>query len=234
MTPPLIDWAEVPEGPVWFRLTGRWRMGEKLDGALWVAGDRFPLHRPAEYEFCAAEQQPGEHAAEVAEALRILAPSMPSSGLIDACKQVKQVAISEADNSEVAEAALTRLRAGIEGWSSTISAWAIRLFMHWVWPQVSPPSERGRSSRMADFIPHGAECEADHDNGPEWGRCHEPAVAKVLGRFYVCREHLRRMPTLDTLRHWMPLPAPPAHAEARKPMTWEEAAGITSVESLNK
>lgn len=41
------------------------------------------------------------------EAMRVLAPNMPESGLVDACKQVKQVAISEVDNSEKAEAALS-------------------------------------------------------------------------------------------------------------------------------
>lgn len=33
------------------------------------------------------------------EALAVLAPNMPGSGLVDACRQVKQVAISEAGNS---------------------------------------------------------------------------------------------------------------------------------------
>lgn len=42
--------------------------------------------------------------AEREEALRVLAPSMPDSGLVDACRQVKQVAISEADNADRAEA----------------------------------------------------------------------------------------------------------------------------------
>lgn len=36
------------------------------------------------------------------EAVRVLAPSMPSSGLVDACRQVKQVAVSEAHNSDTA------------------------------------------------------------------------------------------------------------------------------------
>lgn len=44
--------------------------------------------------------------AEIAEAMKVLAPNMPESGLVDACKQVKQVAISEADNSANLEAQL--------------------------------------------------------------------------------------------------------------------------------
>ncbi len=39
---------------------------------------------------------------------------MPESGLVDACKQVKQVAISEADNSEKAEQEILTLRARIK------------------------------------------------------------------------------------------------------------------------
>ena len=45
------------------------------------------------------------------EAMQVLAPNMPESGLVDACRQVKQVAISEADNAEHAEAALSALQA---------------------------------------------------------------------------------------------------------------------------
>lgn len=37
--------------------------------------------------------------AERDEALEVLAPNMPENGLVDACRQVKQVAISEADNA---------------------------------------------------------------------------------------------------------------------------------------
>lgn len=36
---------------------------------------------------------------EQQEAMAVLAPNMPESGLVDACRQIKQVAISEADNS---------------------------------------------------------------------------------------------------------------------------------------
>jgi hypothetical protein len=43
---------------------------------------------------------------EIAEAMTVLAPNMPSSGLVDACKQVKQAAISEANNSTKLEADL--------------------------------------------------------------------------------------------------------------------------------
>ena len=43
------------------------------------------------------------------------------------------------------------------------------------------------------FIPHGQECEADHGNGPDFGRCGEPACAVVVvadGRErYVCYHH---------------------------------------------
>ncbi len=48
---------------------------------------------------------------ERAEALKVLSPSMPESGLVDACRQVKQVAISEADNSEKLELALQQAQA---------------------------------------------------------------------------------------------------------------------------
>ena len=40
---------------------------------------------------------------QIAEAIEALQPNMPTSGLVDACRQVKQVAISEADNAEKAE-----------------------------------------------------------------------------------------------------------------------------------
>ncbi len=43
---------------------------------------------------------------EKAEAMCVLGPSIPESGLVDACRQVKQVAISEADNAEKALAKL--------------------------------------------------------------------------------------------------------------------------------
>ncbi len=48
---------------------------------------------------------------EVATAMGVLKPNMPESGLVDACRQVKQAAISEADNSAMAEAELQRLTA---------------------------------------------------------------------------------------------------------------------------
>jgi hypothetical protein len=46
-----------------------------------------------------------------------------------------------------------------------------------------------------EFIPHGATCEADHDNGSDWGRCGEPAQAIIShdGRDrYVCGSHKTR------------------------------------------
>jgi chromosome segregation ATPase len=45
---------------------------------------------------------------EHSEAMRVLAPNMPESGLVDACRQVKQAAISSADNCEVLEAKLVQ------------------------------------------------------------------------------------------------------------------------------
>lgn len=60
--------------------------------------------------------------AEVAEALKVLDPNVPESGLVDACKQVKQVAISEADNSEVAEAQLAALRSVVDAVEKEIGA----------------------------------------------------------------------------------------------------------------
>ena len=43
---------------------------------------------------------------QIDEAMAVLQPNMPESGLVDACRQVKQVAISEADNAERLEADL--------------------------------------------------------------------------------------------------------------------------------
>lgn len=43
---------------------------------------------------------------DIAIAMRVLKPNMPESGLVDACKQVKQVAISEAGNAESLRASL--------------------------------------------------------------------------------------------------------------------------------
>lgn len=62
-----------------------------------------------EVEALAAKLQEAEQ--EIAAAMVILAPNIQSSGLVDACKQVKQVAISEADNSEKFEAKLQEIRA---------------------------------------------------------------------------------------------------------------------------
>lgn len=45
------------------------------------------------------------------EAMRVLAPNVPESGLVDACRQIKQAAISEADNSSVCEAKITAAQA---------------------------------------------------------------------------------------------------------------------------
>lgn len=43
------------------------------------------------------------------DAIKVLAPNMPESGLVDACRQIKQVAISEADNATQLEKEVTRL-----------------------------------------------------------------------------------------------------------------------------
>ena len=48
---------------------------------------------------------------ERGEAMLVLNPSMPESGLVDACRQVKQAAISEADNSSVLERKLAEAEA---------------------------------------------------------------------------------------------------------------------------
>lgn len=50
---------------------------------------------------------------EVAKAMAVLNPNVPESGLEDACRQVKQVAISEAENSDVAIAKLAALKARV-------------------------------------------------------------------------------------------------------------------------
>jgi hypothetical protein len=60
------------------------------------------------------------------------------------------------------------------------------------------------------FVPHGSTCEADHDNGSEWGKCGELATERVddSGRWrYVCKPHAVR---------WNRQPAPTdAHAALR-------------------
>ena len=78
MTNLKIAWAEVPEGPVWAKKIAdkRWMLFEReADGRIHDYGllmaettidpQDYPL-----WEFARAEQQPGEHAAELAEALR--------------------------------------------------------------------------------------------------------------------------------------------------------------------
>ncbi len=40
---------------------------------------------------------------EIAHAMKVLAPNVPESGLVDAARQVKQVAITEAENSTLLE-----------------------------------------------------------------------------------------------------------------------------------
>lgn len=60
----------------------------------------------AERALTAADEREAALREEIATAMTVLKPNMPESGLVDACKQVKQVAISEADNSEKFEAAL--------------------------------------------------------------------------------------------------------------------------------
>lgn len=48
------------------------------------------------------------------EAMAILEPSMPESGLVDACKQLKQAYISERDNAETADRIIADLRQQLE------------------------------------------------------------------------------------------------------------------------
>lgn len=51
---------------------------------------------------------------EIADAMAVLKPNMPQSGLVDACRQVKQAAISAADNCEKAEAQVATLTARVQ------------------------------------------------------------------------------------------------------------------------
>lgn len=72
--PPLIPWDEVAEGPVWFRAVGLsdlwWQYGTRYaDCVVSSCGLRVPPADIPHYEFTAAEQQPGQHAAEI-EALK--------------------------------------------------------------------------------------------------------------------------------------------------------------------
>jgi len=50
---------------------------------------------------------------EIERAMKVLNPSMPESGLEDACRQIKQAAISSIDNCEVLEARLATQEATI-------------------------------------------------------------------------------------------------------------------------
>lgn len=60
----------------------------------------------ADHDDARLQQKLAEKDATIAKALEVLAPNVPESGLVDACRQVKQVAISEADNSARLEQAL--------------------------------------------------------------------------------------------------------------------------------
>jgi hypothetical protein len=69
----------------------------------------------------AARAERDQQAGEIAAAMAVLKPNMPESGLVDACKQVKQAAISAMDNSDVLErkcdqqaGALVTLRAALQ------------------------------------------------------------------------------------------------------------------------
>lgn len=55
------------------------------------------------------ESQLADRDAQIAEATCVLAPSMSQSGLVDACRQVKQAAISWADNAEKLDARIAIL-----------------------------------------------------------------------------------------------------------------------------
>lgn len=73
--PPLIPWEDVPEGPVWYWLPGdeRWHLGRKLGVLSFLredGGQQFIEDNP-HYQFAAAEQQPGQHAAEIADNRRL-------------------------------------------------------------------------------------------------------------------------------------------------------------------
>src|SRR6476620_1423834 len=60
--------------------------------------------------------------ARESEAMAVLAPSMPENGLVDACRQVKQVAISEANNSNTIERRYQALEEAIRGFVKRLRA----------------------------------------------------------------------------------------------------------------
>lgn len=76
--PTLIPWDEVLEGPVWYRQRKPdgmwWDIGHKLGCCFYRVGlaTRHMLGKEDQfYEFAAAEQQPGQHAAEIADNRRL-------------------------------------------------------------------------------------------------------------------------------------------------------------------
>lgn len=70
---------------------------------------RFTAAKGLSMEHCLAcecdrlEKKLAQLEAETAEAMLVLDPSMPESGLVDACRQVKQAAVSHAENCETLE-----------------------------------------------------------------------------------------------------------------------------------
>lgn len=117
--PEIIPWAEVPEGPVWFRIKAQYLGGGE---ARWLPGikrgDEFsgggvwqrPHAHGGIYEFAAAEQGPGA----LADALE---STHYANGVADLAMK----------HRDVAEADLTRLRAGLAALEQAVDA-----YLHWL------------------------------------------------------------------------------------------------------
>ena len=74
----------------------------------------FARHHPREYLITQLALSLRAALDREREAMTVLAPNMPESGLVDACRQIKQVAMSEADNSNVLEQRVLVLAAELQ------------------------------------------------------------------------------------------------------------------------
>jgi len=80
--------------------------------------------------------------------MRVLDVNMPESGLVDACKQVKQVAISEADNSEKLEAQRDHLQQTIREVGKLVGEWNKRAAVYATTVCPTSQSEGAEQARM--------------------------------------------------------------------------------------
>lgn len=119
--------------------------------------------------------------AEIAQAMKVLQPNMPESGLVDACRQIKQVAISEADNSSKMEARLHALEQ--QGISQE-------------WQTIETAPKDGSSLLL--YLVSGGMCIG------QWTTFESPFLRRTIAEWQDNSEGFTLEPT-----HWMPLPLPP-------------------------